>query len=103
MYEEIRFPVCPYRNVPSAYQRFLGPDSGGIERFFPGELAQRYDGTVLIVRVRSKKAVSRATLAVGEFNVWLSHAWVRAVSTSHTVFSRVATLLFGSRPAGAGA
>jgi hypothetical protein len=114
MYEEIRYPVCPYRNVPAAYQRFLGPDSGGIERFFPGELAQRYDGTVLIVRVRSQKAVSRAAQAVAEFNVWLSHAWVRAVSTSHALavtgandlirfMGRAATLLFGSRPMRAGA
>jgi hypothetical protein len=89
--------------VPAAYQRFLGPDSGGIERFFPGELAQRVDGTVLIVRLRSQKAVSGAAQVVGEFNVWLSGAWVRAVSTSHTVFGRVATLLFGSRPMRAGA
>jgi hypothetical protein len=114
MHEEIRYPVCPYRNVPAAYQRFLGPDAGGIERFFPGELAQRYDGTVLIVRVRSQKAVTGAAQAVGEFNAWLSRAWVRAVSTSHTLavtgandairlIGRVATLLFGSRPVRAGA
>jgi hypothetical protein len=72
MFEEIRYPVCPFRNVPAAYQRFLGADSGGIERFFPGELAQRYDGTLLIVRVRSKKAVTGAAQVVGDFNaaVW---------------------------------
>jgi hypothetical protein len=52
MHEEIRYPVCPYRNVPAAYQRFFGSDSGGIERFFPNALAQRTDGTLLIVRVR---------------------------------------------------
>jgi hypothetical protein len=114
MYEEIRYPVCPYRNVPAAYHRFLGPDSGGIERFFPGELAQRYDGTVLIVRLRSQKAVSGAAQAVGEFNAMLSRAWVRAASTSHAVavtgandvvrlIGRVAMLLFGSRPVRAGA
>ncbi|MFL6571456.1 MAG: hypothetical protein ACJ8G4_06870 [Burkholderiales bacterium] len=114
MYEEIRYPVCPFRNVPAAYQRFLGPDSGGIERFFPGELAQRYDGTVLVVRVHSQKAVTEAVQAVEEFNGWLSRAWVRGVSTSHAAavagandlirfIGRVATLLFGSRPARAGA
>jgi hypothetical protein len=80
MYEEIRYPVCPYRNVPAAYQRFLGPDSGGIERFFPGELAQRYDGTVLIVRLRSKKAVSGAAQALGEFNAAVCSAWVCTVA-----------------------
>lgn len=109
MHEEIRYPVCPYRNVPAAYQRFLGHDSGGIERFFPGELAQRYDGTLLIVRVRSKKAVSNAAHAVGDFNAWLSSTWTRTVSTSQDfagvtanetmrLFSRVAALIFGSRP-----
>src|SRR3954471_25036271 len=114
MHDEIKYPVCPFRNVPAAYQRFLGADSGGIERFFPGELAQLYDGTVLVVRVRSKKAVSEAAQAVEEFNGWLSRAWVRGVSTSHAVavtaakdtirfIGRVATLVFGSRPAGAGA
>src|SRR5215510_1296880 len=109
MYEEIRYRVCPYRNVPAAYQRFLGPDSGGIERFFPGELTQRVDGTLLIVRLRSQKAVTDAAHAVGDFNAWLSSTWTRTVSTSQgfagvtaneamRLFSRVATLLFGSRP-----
>ena len=109
MFEEIRYPVCPYRNVPAAYQRFLGPDSGGIERFFPGELNQRVDGTILVVRVRSKKAVSGAAQAVGDFNTWLCSTWTRTVSISQDLagktagealrlLSRVATLIFGSRP-----
>ena len=81
MYEEIRYPVCPYRNVPAAYQRFLGPDSGGIERFFPaGELTQRVDGTLLIVRLRSQKAVTGAALAVGELNAAVCFAWACTVS-----------------------
>jgi hypothetical protein len=113
MYEEIRYPVCPYRNVPAAYQRFLGPDSGGIERFFPGELAQRVDGTLLIVRVRSKKAVTGASQVVGEFNAVVCFAWACTVSVCQAVAvtgakdvirltGRVATLLFGSRPVRAG-
>ena len=81
MHEEIRYPVCPYRNVPAAYQRFLGPDSGGIERFFPaGELTQRVDGTLLIVRLRSQKAVTGAAHAVGEFNSAVCFAWACTVS-----------------------
>ena len=81
MYEEIRYPVCPYRNVPAAYQRFLGPDSGGIERFFPaGELTQRVDGTLLIVRLRSQEAVSGAAQAVGRFNAAVCLAWACTVS-----------------------
>ena len=114
MYEEIRYPVCPYRNVPAAYQRFLGPDSGGIERFFPGELNQRVDGTILVVRVRSKRAVTNAAQAVGDFNAVLRSAWAWLVATSQDfagvtaneamrLVGRVATLLFGSRPMRAGA
>ena len=85
MDEEIRYPVCPYRNVPAAYQRFLGADSGGIERFFPGELAQRVDGTLLIVRLRSKKAVTGAAQVVGEFNAAVCFAWACAVSASQAL------------------
>ena len=81
MDEEIRYPVCPYRNVPAAFQRFLGPDSGGIERFFPDARAQHIDGTLLIVRVRGKKAVSEAVQAIEDFNACLSSTWTRTVST----------------------
>jgi len=81
MYEEIRYPVCPYRNVPAAYQRSLGPDSGGIERFFPaGELTQRVDGTLLIVRLRSQEAVTGAAQAVGELNAAVCLAWACTAS-----------------------
>ena len=80
MYEEIRYPVCPYRNVPAAYQRFLGHDSGGIERFFPGELSQRVDGTLLVVRLRSQKAVTGAAQVVGELNGAICSAWVCTVA-----------------------
>jgi hypothetical protein len=67
--------------VAAAYQRFLGPDSGGIERFFPaGELTQRVDGTLLIVRLRSQKAVSGAAQAVGELNAAVCLAWAGTVS-----------------------
>ena len=86
MHEEIRYPICPYRNVPAAYQRFLGPDSGGIERFFPaGELTQRVDGTLLIVRLRSQKAVSGAAQAVGQFNAAVCLACAGTVSACHAL------------------
>lgn len=57
MDEEIRYPVCPHRNVPAAFQRFLGPDSGGIERFFPHERSLRVDDTILIVRMKGRRVV----------------------------------------------
>ena len=81
MDEEIRYPVCPYRNVPAAFQRFLGPDSGGIERFFPDARAQQFDGTLLIVRWHGKKAVSGAVQALEGFNACLASTWTRTVST----------------------
>jgi hypothetical protein len=66
MHEEIRYPVCPYRNVPAAYQRFFGTDSGGIERFFSDARASRTDGTLLIVRLHGKRVVSGAVQALGD-------------------------------------
>ena len=109
MYEEIRYRVCPYRNVAAAYQRFLGPDSGGIERFFPDGRMQRVDGTLLIVRVRGKKAVTGVVHVVAEFNHRLSSAWALTASACHAfalasgenamrLICRTAKLLFGSRP-----
>lgn len=80
MDEEIRYPVCPLRNVPAAFQRFLGPDSGGFERFFPGAHAQRFDGTLLVVRLRGKKAVQSAVYVIEDLNARLSSAWTAAAS-----------------------
>ena len=117
MHEEIRYPVCPHRNVPAAYQRFLGTDSGGFERFFPNMRANRADGTLLIARLRGRKAAGRVkraartvSLATGEFNSGLSNAWWSAASlclafalrsgrdAMHLIV-QTATLLFGSRSA----
>jgi len=108
MHEEIRYPVCPYRNVPAAYQRFLGLDSGGIERFFPNARAQRTDGTLLIVRVRGKQAVTGAVQAIEDFNACISSTWTTTAaaccafalasgSDAMHAIVRVAALLF-SRP-----
>lgn len=96
MDEEILFPVCPLRNVPAAFQRFLGADSGGFERFFPGERMQRFDGTLLIVRVRSQKAMTRATYVMERV-----HAFALASGQiASQLMIRAATLVvfFGVRP-----
>lgn len=37
--QPVLYPVCPHRNVPAAFERFYGPDSGGIGRFFVDERA----------------------------------------------------------------
>ena len=57
MNEEIRYPVCPHRNVPAAFDRFFGPDSGGIERFFPQAHSFRLDDTVWEVRVKGRRVL----------------------------------------------
>jgi hypothetical protein len=57
MNEEIRYPVCPHRNVPAAFDRFFGPDSGGIERFFPEAPSFRLDDTVWEVRVKGRRVL----------------------------------------------
>ena len=92
MHEEIRYPVCPYRNVPAAFQRFLGPDSGGIGRFFPDARAQHIDGTLLIVRLHGKRAVSGAVQALEDFNACLSSTWTTTVSGSSTFIRTIAGL-----------
>jgi hypothetical protein len=48
MDECARYPVCPHRNVPAAYQRFHGPDSGGIERFFGDERMRVLDAVATL-------------------------------------------------------
>ena len=119
MHEEIRYPVCPHRNVAAAYQRFLGPDSGGFERFFPGERMQRVDGTLLIVRLRGRKAVSGAfhelqraartvSSSIEDLNATLSGTWSSTAAAclafalasgkdATRLIGQTATLLFGSR------
>lgn len=34
MDDQALYPVYPHRNVAAAFEPFLGPDSGGVERFF---------------------------------------------------------------------
>ena len=112
------YPVCPHRNVPAAFERFLGPDSGGIERFFLHKASQRPDSTLLIVTVQQKLrgAGEGVSQAVTDFNAALWTAWTAsaiaiwfagrassAVSLSlgkeAAVFiRRWASVLFASRP-----
>lgn len=114
MHEEIMYPVCPHRNVPAAFERFLGPDSGGIERFFPDERPRRADGTLLIVRLQGKRALAGAlhelqhasrvastamrTLNAEFHGVWLPRA-MRQCTEAAVLVGRWATLPFASRPA----
>jgi hypothetical protein len=91
MDEEILYPVCPHRNVPAAFQRFLGPDSGGIERFFPDEGVDRVvDGTLLVVRRQRE----RATRVLGDGLV-LGRALLAVAVTASVILvqERVALLL----------
>lgn len=90
MHEEIMYPVCPHRNVAAAYQRFLGPDSGGMERFFPEEHLQRAD-RVPIVRLRASSALAAATRGL--------QIIARAASHAFGEMSAALSLLLGPRPA----
>ena len=120
MHEEM-YRVCPHRNVPAAFQRFLGPDSGGFERFFPDERMQRVDGTLLVVRLRGRRAVNGAShelrraarlisRSISDLNAALSGAWA-STAAGCTAFAlssgkdatrlvaQTAALLFGPRSA----
>lgn len=96
MDEEIMYPVCPHRNVPAAFQRFLGPDSGGIERFFPDERVDRVDGTLLVVRRQRERAseVLADALALGRamLAVLAAAAILAAQAWSASMQERVALL-----------
>jgi hypothetical protein len=89
MSEETLYPVCPDRNVVSAFQCFLGPDSRGPERFF-GDQGIHWPGeALLIVRVQGRWALTEAvhelqrgaeafSRAVTDFNPVLTLAWILA-------------------------
>lgn len=88
------YPVCPHRNVPAAFQRFLGPDSGGMERFFPTERAQKLDDTIITWRTRGWRVAQTGT-ALAEFAVALMsvagasvRTWVSALQPSWLGFLR---------------
>jgi hypothetical protein len=103
MHEEIMYPVCPHRNVPAAFERFLGPDSGGIERFFPDVRAECVDGTLLIVRQQRQ----RASRVLWE-GIVLAEAFVALAAAAAALSARAAgsavqeriALLVRWRPAG---
>jgi hypothetical protein len=110
MQEEIMYPVCPHRNVPAAFHRFLGPDSGGFERFFPHERMHRVDGTLLVVRFHGKKAARVISGSIEDFNAALSRAWSSTAAAclsfalasgkdATRLIGQTAALLFGTRAA----
>lgn len=81
------YPVCPHRNVPAAFERFHGPDSGGIERFFGDERTH----------LRDASAAAHALFvfvwaAARLYNARLARAW------SHWVAHPQLPLLPGPRP-----
>lgn len=92
MHEEIMYPVCPHRNVPAAFERFLGPDSGGIERFFPDVRAERVDGTLLIVRQQRQ----RASRVLSE-GIVLAQAFVALAAAAAALSARAAGSAFQER------
>jgi hypothetical protein len=70
------YPVCPHRNVPAAFERFHGPDSGGIERFFGDERTHLRDASAaahaLLVFIWAATRLYNARL-VRVWNHWAAH------------------------------
>jgi hypothetical protein len=103
MHEEILYPVCPHRNVPAAFERFLGPDSGGIERFFPDVRAERVDGTLLIVRQqrqRASRVLSESIVLAEAFVALAAAAAALSARAAGSAFQERIALLTGWRPVG---
>jgi hypothetical protein len=90
MEEQTMYPVCPHRNVIAAYQRFLGPDSGGIERFFGDERVRPADATQLMTALAS--ACNRIALRVQLHDRWTPAGMVRALDRAAVVFSAAVAL-----------
>jgi hypothetical protein len=62
------YPVCPYRNVPAAFERFHGRDAGGVGRFFVDQPGRDPFATLL-------QALPRADRAVAAWRLRLAHLW----------------------------
>jgi hypothetical protein len=77
MNEESLYPVCPHRNVPGAYERFHGPDSGGMERFFGDECARIEDAFAALARACERFEQRAAMCAVAGYAL-LVLAWFGA-------------------------
>lgn len=91
--ETTMYPVCPDRNVVSAFRCFLGPDSRGIERFFSDGRLYWANDALYTVHLKSRStlagmmrsvdtAASTLSSAVGEFNPALASFWLRASNAS---------------------
>lgn len=101
MHEEPLYRVCPHRNVAAAYERFLGPDSAGLDRFFGtalererfyGEARQqavaalahtrerRLHTTAEIYRVTAASVIRSSLLEMrGQFNSRRKQALIEAI------------------------
>jgi hypothetical protein len=102
MDQSARYPVCPHRNVPAAYRRFHGPDSGGIERFFGHERMRVLDAFAALTsacdRFEQRAAMTGAAayaLLVGLVRVY---GVALARTLSHWAAHPQLPLLLGSRP-----
>jgi hypothetical protein len=91
MDDETMYPVCSDRNVVSAFQCFLGPDSRGLDRFLGDERMHWAGDALFIVRAQGRWALAGAahklrgaaralSQAVADFNPVLTWWWIAASS-----------------------
>jgi hypothetical protein len=96
MDEEIRYPVCPHRNVPAAFERFFGPDSGGLERFFPEARSFRLDDTVWEVRMKGRRVfalLSDGAILAHALSTFVSAAAVSRIQDAYRALQGRVTLI----------
>jgi hypothetical protein len=104
--EIVLYRVCPHRNIEAAFQRFLGADSGGIDRFFVdrmavgertvAQLARGLDASAGLVAewrfeaARLAKLLRRALKGAQQWTItqyaqlqaWEAHIWSREQAAS---------------------
>lgn len=99
--ETTMYPVCPDRNVVSAFRCFLGSDSRGIERFFGDGRLYWANDALYTVHVKSRStlagmmrsvggAARTLSSAVAEFNPALASCWVRGSTACASFIADVA-------------
>jgi hypothetical protein len=89
MEEQTIYPVCPHRNVPAAFECFLGPDSRHLDRFLETQRMHRASRALALVTEQGRRAYGGAARglrtvalvipkAVADLNLILTLAWISA-------------------------
>jgi hypothetical protein len=89
MEQRTLYPVCPHRNVPAAFECFLGPDSRHLDRFLEDQRMDRAGRALASLRAQGRRVYAGAVgglrgvalvipKAVADLNLILTLGWISA-------------------------